>query len=196
MDKYSGADWIERCSWMKMTMSPLGREVADLLGAWARGIYHIDRSVMKVDWSDEQVIEINLSNPTTLSTWDFDELTKLVILCHDRIIRCEIRAVAPGILKMCFTKRIRHGDISKRHPTIERAIELCRKEHGDPVDDDGYCAKLNTTSYGVGCYCKDNLLNLKVETIGEYKVVKTDGNCPKDTGEMQKKDLSERTDAE
>lgn len=35
--RYMGADWLEG----KKPMSAFGRRVADMLGEWARGIYHI-----------------------------------------------------------------------------------------------------------------------------------------------------------
>src|SRR3990172_11953402 len=123
--RYEGAEWIQRHMdrLQKGQMSNFGRIVGDLLGDWLRGIYHADRMVFRTDWTDSHYVEITLNQPSCISTWDFDELTRLVILCHDRCIRCEVSAAAPGLLRIMFHPREgRVGMISKRHPTIEEAI--------------------------------------------------------------------------
>jgi hypothetical protein len=58
-----------------------------------------------------------------LSTFDFDYLTRLVIMAHDRCIRAEILASGPGRIGIALHKRhTREGSISQRHPTIEQSI--------------------------------------------------------------------------
>lgn len=62
-----------------------------------------------------------------LSTFDFHNLTKFVIMCHDRCIRGEVSTSRPGYLKIAIWKRQgREGNISMRHPTIESQIERIR----------------------------------------------------------------------
>lgn len=62
-----------------------------------------------------------------MATYDFNYLTRLVILAHDRCIRAELVAGAPGRVGVALFKRHgRPGDIMSSHPTIEKAIADCR----------------------------------------------------------------------
>lgn len=61
------------------------------------------------------------------ATYDFNHLTKLVLLSHERCIRAEIDGCNKfGSIRIAIWKRQREGDIMKRHPTIEEAIERFR----------------------------------------------------------------------
>jgi len=123
-DKYAGSGWLEES--LKIELSPLGKEVGDLLGDLFFGIYHLDhKELARTDWKNDHHI-IFLLGHTTLSTFDYDELTRLVILCHERTIRCSIRAKSLNYLELMFHKRQREGSISQRHPTIDKAVEDCR----------------------------------------------------------------------
>lgn len=62
------------------------------------------------------------------STFDFNSLTKFVLMCHDKCIRGEIRPHTFIEIKVIIHKRQdREGGFSTRHPTIETAIEKFRK---------------------------------------------------------------------
>lgn len=126
-EKYAGSDWIK--SNFKVEMSPLGEAVANLLGDLFYGIYHLDSTALKkVDWANDHHI-IFILGWKSLATTDFDELTRLVILCHDRCIRCEISPRAFHHLELIFHQRQREGNGWQRHPTIEAAIENARKAY-------------------------------------------------------------------
>lgn len=59
-----------------------------------------------------------------LSTFDYDLLTKAVIMAHNWCVRLEVGGSGPGMVKIALWKRSRRdGDISERHPTIQDAIE-------------------------------------------------------------------------
>jgi hypothetical protein len=62
-----------------------------------------------------------------LATFDCDDLTRLVLLAHDRCIRAAVEQGGPGGVKIAIWKRERDGDTYNRHPTIEQAIEAFRK---------------------------------------------------------------------
>ena len=69
-----------------------------------------------------------------LSTFDFDKLTRLVFLAHDRCVRVSIQQGGPGSVKIMIWQRYaRTGSMSERHPTIDEALELWRKNH--PLSD-------------------------------------------------------------
>lgn len=64
----------------------------------------------------------------TPATHDYDSLTRMVFLAHDKCYRLQIQQGAPRTVKIIIWKRYeREGDISKRHPTIEMALEKWRK---------------------------------------------------------------------
>lgn len=66
------------------------------------------------------------SNYTTLSTTDFNALTRLVLLAHDRCIRADISARGMNTIVIMIHKREREGAFERRHPTIEEHIEQIR----------------------------------------------------------------------
>lgn len=61
-----------------------------------------------------------------LSTFDFDTLTRLVLLAHDRCVRVEMVQGGPGRVGIAiWQRRTREGDIATRHPTMEQALAAC-----------------------------------------------------------------------
>ncbi len=64
----------------------------------------------------------------TLSTFDHDFLTRLVIAAHDNMIRATIQCSGPNMVKIVLHNRTcREGDYYDRHPTIEEAIQTYRE---------------------------------------------------------------------
>ncbi len=125
MSQYQGAEWIKRS--LKKTMSPLGIQVADLLGDVFLGIYHLDyKALERVNWDNDDYIIFVLSYHS-LSTVDSNELTKLVVFCHDRALRMDIKSVAPKRLELLFHQRVREGDFYHVCPTIEEHINKIRE---------------------------------------------------------------------
>lgn len=65
-------------------------------------------------------------NTTTsyMATFDYDHLTKAVIMAHNWGVRLSISGSGPNMIKIALWKRHkRDGNISERHPTIEQAVE-------------------------------------------------------------------------
>jgi hypothetical protein len=120
---YSGADWIEKNFG---ELSALGREAADLLGDVFLGIYHMRyTSLKKVNWKDGYCIEVTLDRE--LSSFDGDELTRLILLAHDRMLRISLSGLGPGYIRLTIHKRHkREGQLHERMPTIDKHIELLR----------------------------------------------------------------------
>lgn len=138
MGKYSGSEWIQETIYAKgqtIQMSPLGRDVADLLGELFYGIYHISQKALgKVDWNNEYWIEITIGYQG-YSTTDFDNLTRLVFLAHHLAIRVSIEAAARQHIKLIFHRRERYGDYSRRHPFLEEAVKRFKESVSLPEYD-------------------------------------------------------------
>lgn len=80
-----------------------------------------------------------------LSTFDFDVLTRLVVLAHDRCVRVGVIPYRPRELAITLHKRTRDGGVSRRHPTLEQAVATVRRngdedDHGSGVGDDSLSA--------------------------------------------------------
>lgn len=61
-----------------------------------------------------------------LATFDFNQLTRLVFMAHDKCIRVGLNAKRNNIIEIAIHKRQREGGMSERHPTLEQAIEKFR----------------------------------------------------------------------
>lgn len=71
----------------------------------------------------------------TLATYDYDSLTRLVFLAHDKCVRAEIIQGGPGRVGIAIWKRHnRNGDTYSRHPTIKCALVNWRMKHAEPID--------------------------------------------------------------
>lgn len=125
-DNDYGPNWI-RSAFHVSDMSEIGEDAARLLNDLYLGIYHIDRECRRVDWSNKYYIEITVRN--CWSTYDFDNLTRLVFLAHDYALRVELIPRGFGYTRILFHRRQREGNLYQRHPTIEDALANWRKNH-------------------------------------------------------------------
>lgn len=104
-------------------MTPDQRECYELLCDWRLGEHHLDGIVRPAG----RGIRIN-TRVHGMATWDFDYLTRLVVLAHDRCIRVEFQSSGPGLIAVvCHKRHTREGDMALRHPTIEDHIALIRR---------------------------------------------------------------------
>lgn len=126
---YAGADWLARqLERHGRKMSPFGEAVADLLGDLYQGIYHISREVQRasVAWDAPHYISVTVRG-SDFASYDNSRLTLLVLLCHDRCIRCEVDGASWRYLRLAFSRRTRDGAEGwQRHPTIEDQISRLR----------------------------------------------------------------------
>lgn len=98
-------------------------EATAFFSKFYRGVHHIPNSGIKEHGPGWAVNH----DRAPLATFDFSDLTRLVILAHDECIRVEVTAVRQNIIRIAIWKRQgRDGSISERHPTIEQAIETFR----------------------------------------------------------------------
>jgi len=74
-------------------------------------------------------IKLNSTCSNNLATYDFNGLTRLVVLAHEQLIRVEITPSGPGMIGFIAHKRhSRDGRMHERHPTIEQATQDLRKQ--------------------------------------------------------------------
>ena len=64
------------------------------------------------------------------STFDFDLMTRLVFLAHDKCVRAEISQGGPRAIRIAIWQRThREGRMFERHPTIDQALGIWRESH-------------------------------------------------------------------
>lgn len=103
-------------------MTSLTEEEARLFFAeFYRGEHHFPEELKKYGpgWA--------ITDCNSLSTFDFDGLTRLVLMAHEQCIRVEVSPASPNRIRIAIWKREREGDTYQRHPTIEQAIESFRR---------------------------------------------------------------------
>lgn len=61
-----------------------------------------------------------------LATFDFYELTKLVVMAHDMCIRADVSPKNSTSLIISIHKRQREGGMSERHPELNEAVDGVR----------------------------------------------------------------------
>lgn len=99
--------------------SPEGLRVAVLIEEWI-GLHHLPNPWARYDWSDT-FVEVFSHEP--MATFDFDRLTRLVVLAHKHRIRVDV-SPAMRYLRLQFHPRNDSADIYTGHPGL---TELARK---------------------------------------------------------------------
>lgn len=107
----------------------------EMLCDWLGGAHHVPQVK---SWGMGIKVSVYASG---LSTFDFDRLTSLVLLAHDRCVRVEIANGGPYRVGVVLHRRhAREGCVGMRHPTIEEALALHRRYWPAPVAAQGMIA--------------------------------------------------------
>lgn len=94
---------------------------AELIADMERGFHHLRAKIKP--WGNG----ISYCRTGRIATWDFAELSRLVVFAHDRCIRIEIGPAAPNRIRIIAHRRHkRDGSMMERHPTIEEHIAMLR----------------------------------------------------------------------
>lgn len=102
------------------TLTPLQCKVFDILGMVGSGIYNAPIAWDAIVWRWGNGIAIPWRG--SMSTFDFRELSLLVLLCHEARIRCEIRPHGFQYLLLTFFQKGHEGSMAARHPNIDEAV--------------------------------------------------------------------------
>lgn len=101
------------------------RRAFDILGIVGNGIYNAPIAWDTVYW-DQKCITCAWFKG--LGTFDFSELTRLVILCHHARIRGYVAPLAPRYLEITLHERQADGGMSRSHPNLFEALEAFEQE--------------------------------------------------------------------
>ena len=98
----------------------------DFFSEFFMGLHHVPGGIKRIhEWGKGYSINYN---PQNLSTFDFDGLTRLVLMSHRDCIRSEISGSGPRMIRLSIWKRTeREGRFFEKHPTIETAIAQFNK---------------------------------------------------------------------
>jgi hypothetical protein len=107
-------------------LSDFQAKVMDILGMVCGGIYNAPISWEKVEWQVGRGVAVVLRD-NGFATWDFSSLTRLVFLCHEARIRCDITSHTRGYFRLFFTPRNATGGMAERHPNLDEAVAAFRE---------------------------------------------------------------------
>lgn len=79
-----------------------------------KGLHHVSEHRIK----RESATQITYTHYGDLSTWDSDELTRLVVVAHSLAVRVEVSACSTRYICLRLSERTREGDTCKGHPTL------------------------------------------------------------------------------
>ncbi len=106
-------------------------EAVAFFSAFYGGEHHFPHKIK--DWGTGW----SMLHRADLSTYDFDALTRLVFMAHDRCVRVEVSHVNMSYLRIAIHKRRRSdGRMYEVHPTLAEAIEAWR-EHNPIAEEAG-----------------------------------------------------------
>jgi len=120
------AGWLQQN--VEHQLSDLEVKIADIVGMTFGGIYNAPITFHR-GWKPimgGRGLEV-VVGCRSMATFDFASLTRLVFLCHEARIRCEINAHTRGYWLMRFFQRAAGGSAGERHPNLAEAIVAFRE---------------------------------------------------------------------
>lgn len=101
------------------------KKVVDIVGMVGCGIYNAPIAD-RIDW-EYGGRGVAVIWKRELATFDFDQLTRLVFLCHEARIRCQVESAGPRMMRLAFWQRVHAGDVAVRHPNLDEAVAAFRQ---------------------------------------------------------------------
>jgi hypothetical protein len=97
-----------------------------LCGGLNTAIYNIPTNWKKMQRIGDRGIIVSIRT-SGLSTYDWDELTGIVIAAHKELVRVSVMPGGPKMLTIMLVKRQATGEMSQRHPDIDDLISRIEK---------------------------------------------------------------------
>lgn len=95
-----------------------------MLADLVNGFHHLFGKITGDGRKDQ--VRCVLEAHNCLATYDYRDLTRLVVMAHDRCIRAEIQPARGNALTIILSKRSREGGQSDYHPTLEENVAKIR----------------------------------------------------------------------
>lgn len=110
---------------LPVQLSEFQKKVVDIVGMVGGGIYNAPIAD-KIDWTyGGRGVAVIWKRE--MATWDFNQLTMLVFLCHEARIRCQIESAGPRMMRLSFWERKHEGSMPVRHPSLDEAVAAFKK---------------------------------------------------------------------
>lgn len=106
-------------------LSDFQKKVVGIVGIIGSGIYNAPINPDKIEWDHGRGVSMVWMRE--MATWDFNQLTWLVFLCHEARIRCSVEGCGPRNLRLSFWPREAEGQMSVRHPDLGEAVKIFRQ---------------------------------------------------------------------
>lgn len=117
--KMDGKGWL--CA--PDTLNDFHRRAFTVLGMVGNNIYNAPISWHTIFWRTNA---IGVIWKTSLATFDFDQLTRLVFLAHEARCRCDV-SPAGHCLQIFLSQRATTGGLAERHPNLDEAVATFRE---------------------------------------------------------------------
>lgn len=119
----------KRRGWVRQpeTLNEFQRKVCDIIGMVGGGIYNAPIAHDKIDWDYGFGGVSVVWSRGGLATFDYNELTALVFLCHEARIRCDVSPAGPRMQRISFWQRKAEGGMATRHPNLDEAVAAFRE---------------------------------------------------------------------
>lgn len=107
-------------------LTPFQAKVMDICGMVGGGIYNCSIAFNSIEWDYGGGVSVVWKSPR-FATFDNQQLTTLVFLCHEARIRLAIDSAGPRMIRTSFWQRSSEGGIAKRHPSLDEAVSAFRE---------------------------------------------------------------------
>ena len=84
-----------------------------------RGWHHVAEHRVK----RESPTQITYTTYGDLASFDWDQLTRLVVAAHSLAVRAEVSSAGPRYVRIRLSERTRSGGMAERHPTLPEHLE-------------------------------------------------------------------------
>jgi hypothetical protein len=106
-------------------LTPFQARVVDIIGMVGGGIYNAPICQPRaINWAHGGA-GVSLMWERDMASFDFNQLTLLVFLCHEARIRVQITSGGPKRLRLSFWQRVspeENGNMACYHPSLDEAV--------------------------------------------------------------------------